>query len=60
MPEYGPRLFASDWLDESELVLAFDRGFYPTPGVRNLVVVNPDGGRSGVALLRILASKEEP
>lgn len=60
MPEYGARLFAADWLDEGELAVAFDRGFHPSPGVRHLVVVNPDGRRSGVALLRILAAKEEP
>jgi hypothetical protein len=59
MPEYGVRLFAAEWLAESELAVAFDRGFHSTPGVRNLVVVNPDGRRSEIAVVRILAGKEE-
>lgn len=53
LPEYELRAFSAQLIDEQTLEVRFDRGFFHTPAVRELVVINPDGGRSQPALLRL-------
>jgi hypothetical protein len=59
LPDYGPRAFVAEWIDAELLEVDFDRGFYPIPGVRDVVVVNPDGGRSNPASLHIQPEENE-
>jgi hypothetical protein len=46
LPEYAPKAFEAEWIDQGLLELELQRGFYPVPAARDLVVVNPDGSRS--------------
>jgi hypothetical protein len=52
-PEYTLRPFSAERIDEQTLEVRFDRGFYGTPALRDVVVVHPDGRRSDPARLRI-------
>jgi hypothetical protein len=53
LPEYGPRVFPAERYGDDLLEVSFDRGFHRTPGIRDVVVVNPDGARSAPHPLRI-------
>ena len=59
LPDYGARAFAAEWIDAELLEVDFDRGFYPIPGVRDVVVVNPDGARSNPVSLHIQPEEKE-
>ena len=53
LPEYELTGFPTEYVDSELLEVEFDRGFYPIPGARDVVVQNPDGTRSAAALLTI-------
>lgn len=53
LPEYGPQTFPAERFGDDLLEVTFDRGFHRTPGIRDVVVVNPDGARSAPHPLRI-------
>lgn len=54
LPEYALRAFSSYFIDAGLIEVEFDLGFYPIPGVRDIVVANPSGTRSQPATLEIL------
>jgi hypothetical protein len=58
LPEYGLRPFETGFVDEGLLEVELDRGFYPVPGVREVLVENPGGARSAPALLTIRREEE--
>jgi hypothetical protein len=60
LPEYGQRAMAAIYVDSSLLEVELERGFYPIPGARDVVVENPEGAASAPAILRIRSEKEQP
>ena len=57
-PEYIFLPFEAERLAETLLQVNFDRGFYSTPEIREIYVVNPDGGRSNSLPFTILSPLE--
>lgn len=53
LPEYELRAFDTVFVDSGLLEVEFDRGFYPVPGARDIVVENSEGVRSAPAVLTI-------
>jgi hypothetical protein len=53
LPQYELKAFETLFVDSGLLEVQFDRGFYPVPGARDIVVENPGGGRSMPAVLMI-------
>lgn len=45
-PEYRSVGFPTEFASDTVLIVDFDRGFAPSPRLRSITVVNPDGGRS--------------
>jgi hypothetical protein len=55
LPEYELVAFTAELVDPELLEVTLDRGFYPVPSPRDVVVENPDGRRSRVLLLDVRA-----
>ena len=53
LPQFEMRRFDAERIDETTLEVRFERGFYPAPSSRRLVVVQPDGRRSNEVFLVI-------
>jgi hypothetical protein len=45
-PDYRPVQFSAEFASGTVLLVDFDRGFAPSPKLRSVTVVNPDGGHS--------------
>lgn len=58
LPEYGLRAFDTAFVDPELLEVELDRGFFPVPGVRDVVVENSGGVRSMAATLTIRQEEE--
>lgn len=52
-PEYRSIAFPTEFASDTVLIVDFDRGFAPSPRVRSITVVNPDGGRSPPMYLEV-------
>ncbi|PWB73315.1 MAG: hypothetical protein C3F15_09825 [Holophagae bacterium] len=52
-PEYQPVDFPAEVASDTVLIVDFDRGFAPSPRLRSITVVNPDGGRSPPMYLEV-------
>jgi hypothetical protein len=59
LPEYALRAFPSYFIDAELIEVEFDLGFYPIPGVRDVIVENASGGRSEPAILEILQNSRK-
>ena len=46
LPSFDMRPFPTTWIDGESLEVTLERGFFPAPASRRLVVVLPDGRRS--------------
>lgn len=57
VPEYELRAFATYFIDAQLIEVKFDRGFYPIPGARDVVVENPSGSRSEPVVMRVSPNK---
>jgi hypothetical protein len=60
LPDYAAVPFPALFVDSGLLEVELERGFYPIPAVRDVVVENPGGAASGAAVLRIVVSQENP
>lgn len=60
LPDYVATPFTALWVDSGLLEVELERGFYPVPAVRDVVVENPGGSTSGAAQLRIVVLQENP
>ncbi len=54
LPEYELKDFPTYFIDAELIEVEFDRGFYPVPGAREVVVEDGSGGRSEPAIMRIV------
>ena len=52
-PEYRSIAFPTEFASDTVLIVDFDRGLAPSPRLREIVVVNPDGGRSPPMYLEV-------
>lgn len=52
-PEYRSIAFPTELASDTVLIVDFDRGLAPSPRLREIVVVNPDGGRSPPMYLEV-------
>lgn len=55
-PDYRPVQFPAEFASDTVLLVDFDRGFAPSPKLRSVTVVNPDGGHSPPLFLGITRS----
>lgn len=53
LPAFEMRPFPTTWIDAETLEVSLERGFFPSPSSRRLVVVRPDGRRSPEAFLTV-------
>ena len=53
-PEYRPIGFPTEFASDTVLIVDFDRGLAPSPRLRSITVVNPDGGRSPPMYLEVM------
>lgn len=60
LPDYAAAPFPALFVDSGLLEVELERGFYPIPAVRDVVVENPGGAASGAAVLRIFVPQENP
>lgn len=58
LPEYDLRPFDTEFVDPGLLEVELDRGFYPVPGARDVVVEGAGGARSAPAVLTIRLEDE--
>jgi hypothetical protein len=58
-PEYQLREFEVEYLADTMLLLKFDRGFAPKPENRQILIENPDGGRSAPLSLAVITNVEQ-
>lgn len=56
-PDYEMKEFAAELLSDTVLTVELDRGFAPSPRLRRVVVVNPDGGESAPLFLTVTRRK---
>lgn len=52
-PQYEMKQFDTEVLSDTVLTVELDRGFAPSPRLRTVVVVNPDGGESTPLILTV-------
>jgi hypothetical protein len=52
-PQYEMKQFDTEVLSDTVLTVELDRGFAPSPRLRTVVVVNPDGGESAPLILTV-------
>ncbi|OFV79469.1 MAG: hypothetical protein A2Y78_04985 [Acidobacteria bacterium RBG_13_68_16] len=52
-PQYEMKQFDTEVLSDTVLTVQLDRGFSPSPRLRTVVVVNPDGGESTPFILTV-------
>jgi hypothetical protein len=52
-PDYRSTAFPTEFASDTVLIVDFDRGFAPSPRLRSITVVNPDGGRSPPMYLEV-------
>lgn len=53
-PQYEMKQFDTEVLSDTVLTVELDRGFAPSPRLRTVVVVNPDGGESTPLILTVI------
>ncbi len=52
-PDYRSTAFPTEFASDTVLIVDFDRGLAPSPRLRAITVVNPDGGRSPPMYLEV-------